>query len=334
MMKIDEIWQRLEKEVKPIGKRILYLRYSPEILSDVYVALTIPEGSRCIAVSISEKSKESLSSLKGYSDLLFNVIENTPGSKAYYFMIILSDLRSKDVFSVLSSDLITSCCELKNEGEVVDIILTRLAKWKGMFEKVWSDGLTPEEQRGLYSEIMLFKLMLENGQRVEYCYSVWNDPPRALHDFSTDTSAIEVKSTVKPSKTSIKISSASQLDTLLVSHLVLYHVVLTYDDANGKSLPELIDEIVRTYFKDSGSISKFIVKLAMLGYHDRHKDKYLNHRMIVSDARFYKVSDDFPRIEGSSLSHGIDQVHYSIKSPLESKWEINETEAIQYIAEK
>jgi len=64
----------------------------------------------------------------------------------------LTNILHEDIFCVLCEDLIASISSETNEKQLVKTILNRFEKWKLLFTKIISQGLTPEEQRGLFGE--------------------------------------------------------------------------------------------------------------------------------------------------------------------------------------
>src|ERR1035437_4715390 len=168
MMKINEIWSELEKDTS-FTKGLLMRRYSGIVLPDIFVALQQPEKLLCIAVSINKDIEIDITSFLKLQEIQEELLNANNNSESQTLLFKLINPLHKDIFSVLCEDLITSVTSETNQRKLVKTILNRFEKWKSLFNKISSNGLCPEEQRGLYGELYFlrkFLLLTSEHQKV------------------------------------------------------------------------------------------------------------------------------------------------------------------------
>ena len=120
-----------------------------------------------IAFSFNEKIKVSTNSFQNFKELYVNQFLDISNLPNKLLVIQLSSITNRDVFAYLCDNLIESIEECGTECEAIRVVVNRLEKWKIMFSKGASDGLSITEQQGLYGELMyLHKLAL----RGEFSY--------------------------------------------------------------------------------------------------------------------------------------------------------------------
>jgi len=150
MTKIDKIWNELEND-KSFSHGLLIRRYSGDVIPNVYVALKAPENFRCVAASISNSIQINLSSFSNLRDINVEIIPDETKPDKNYLIFKLVNYEHKDIFSVLSEDLIFNISSISNESQLYRELLNRFEKWKSLFELARNLGLSPQEQR-VYTE--------------------------------------------------------------------------------------------------------------------------------------------------------------------------------------
>jgi hypothetical protein len=73
---------------------------------------------------------------------------------------------SRDIFATLCENLIQSVIKLNTEQKISRTVVNQLEKWKTLFEKNNSTGLTPAEQQGLYGELHFLQKFLAKQEAV------------------------------------------------------------------------------------------------------------------------------------------------------------------------
>jgi hypothetical protein len=330
MMKINEIWQELEND-RSLSKGLLLRRYSASVLPEVYVAFRQPEKLRCIALRLQSGSMINYTSYADLKDINLELIPDEKDNLRHYLLILLSSQQYEDVFSTLCEDLINGISNITGDEKIVKELLNRLEKWKSLFDKAALQGLSPEEQRGLFGELYFLRKWAIQTSDLQKCIQAWLGPERSLRDFQLNDWAIEVKTTHGNNHQKVHISSERQLDTTNLNALLLYHLSLESQQQSGENLNELIDSIIDLLNGNIAVQTQFKAKLLQGGYFIHHRTLYVNTGYHIRQESFYEVRDLFPRIEERDIRKGVGEVKYSIILSSYSDYIINESSAIALI---
>ncbi|QTY25965.1 PD-(D/E)XK motif protein [Flavobacterium sp. CS20] len=223
------------------------------------------------------------------------------------------NLHHRDIFTVLCEDLIANVKEETNQKKLVKEILNRFEKWKSLFNKIRPDGLNGEEQRGLYGELyFLRKLLSTNNFDYSEVIDSWGGSEKKVQDFQSKKWAVEVKTSHGKNHQKVHISNERQLDSSNLEDLFLYHISLEVMQKSGESLNDIIDEIRLFLQANIIAFNQFNNKLVQAGYFSFQKDFYENIGYNIRQDTFYKVVNDFPRIQESDIMNGVGDVKYSI----------------------
>lgn len=310
-MKIKQIWEALEND-KSFNQGLLIRRYSGAVLPDVFIALQQPEKLLCIAASISSNVEINISSFANLQEIQVNILPdiNQKGKNTLLFKLINN--QHKDIFAVLSEDLISSISEETNEKKLVSALLNRFEKWKSLFNKFALQGLTPDEQRGLFGELFFLRKYLQHKSDFQNVLNTWVGASKEIRDFQFNDWALEVKTTIGNNHQKIHISSERQLDSTHLETLFLYHLSLEKTQESGESLPQIILSIQEILQGDTISINRFRAKLYEVGYFEQQENLYSSIGYHVRQGNYYKVEGDFPRLQENELRNGVGDVKYSI----------------------
>lgn len=310
-MKINQIWEELEND-NSFTHGLLLRRYSGAILPDVFIALTLPEKFHCIAASISNSVILNLSTFSNLRDISVDLIhdETKPGKNILLFKLL--DNQHRDIFSVLCEDLISSISSFTNETQLIKELLNRFEKWKSLFDRAAAQGLSAEEQRGLFGELFFLRQFLQANSDFINVINAWVGCEKQIRDFQFLNWSIEVKTTYGNNHQKVHISSERQLDSTNLENLFLYHISLEERQQSGETLNELVNSIFNILTSDFISLNRFKNKLLNAGYFDQHKNLYEHHGYFIRQNVFYKVENEFPRIEEADIRNGVGDVKYSI----------------------
>lgn len=311
MMKINEIWKELESD-SSVDHGLLLRRYSKEIILDVYVAIHVPQKSLCVAFSFLNSTEIKFDAYNNLSEIQIEVIPDRHNQEKKYLIIKLLKNHHRDIFAVLCEDLLASSVNFKEEEKLVKSVLNRFEKWKSLFDRMVSQGLTPEEQRGLYGELLLLKkLLMHNFDKVKTLDS-WVGPSGEIRDFQYLDWAVEVKTSSGNNHQKVQISSERQLDIRHLKTLFLYHISLEKSNEGGETLISIIESISKILRDNYLALNKFFAKLYEYGCFEIHYENYLKTGYHIRKDNFYLVDENFPRIEESDLRIGVGDVNYSI----------------------
>lgn len=330
MKKIIEIWNDQETDSE-LSCNLLLRRYSPNVLPDVFVAFRKSEMQRGLALRVKIEFVKFLSHNTDLEVIKLDFMPDESDLSKSLLLILLLSNQHIDVFAALCEDLIADISSIKNEDLLVKELLNRLEKWKALFSKASLDGMTADEQRGLYGELYFLKIWLRASDDTQKCIQSWVGPQGAIRDFQLLDWALEVKTTHGNNHQKIQISSERQLDTSNLNQLFLFHLSLEEQQKNGETLNALIDEIFDMLNSDVASQTQFRIMISRVGYFNHHRNLYDKKGYIIRQAAYYLVKDEFPRIEESEVRKGVGDVKYSIILSENTDYKIKEDSVIEII---
>lgn len=311
MTRIESIWTELEND-RSFSHGLLLRRYSGSVIPDVYIALKSPEQFRCIAASISNSISINLASLSNLKDISVELIQDDKRHGCNILLLKLISNQHRDIFSVLCEDLMTSISSVKNETQLVQELLNRFEKWKSLFDRAATQGLSVEEQRGLFGEVYFLRKFLANNNSFLEVVNSWVGPEKQIRDFQSGSWSVEVKTTHGNNHQKILVSSERQLDTSNIESLFLNHVSLDSRQMSGETLNQIIESVLVLLEHDFASLSRFKNKLLTAGYFDQQKNYYEHTGYFIRQDVTYLVGNSFPRIEEVDIRDGVGDVKYSI----------------------
>jgi len=307
---ILELWKKLEEE-KSVG--IVKRLYASDICFNIYATFQYPERYYGIAFTFSNDIRIYTSSFDNLRELKVILVNDTTFVNSQLLIIQLLNQHNRDIFSSLCESLIQSVIKLNSEKKIIKTVINQLERWKTLFDKNNSSGLTIAEQQGLYGELHLLQKFLTNPDIPSYkALHNWVGVNRALRDFQGDNWAIEVKTTSTNNPQEVCINGERQLDETLLKNLYLFHLSVEVSNGNGNTLCEKIARIRTMLEDDIPAFSLFNAKLFEVGYLDKHKQLYRNRCYQIRNENYYKVENNFPRIKENELRNGISDVKYSI----------------------
>lgn len=311
MTKIEKIWNELANDHSAKTGLILR-RYSGTVLPDIYVALQNPEKLLAICTSIDNSIDVNIASFSNLQEVQVELFPSPNESNKNLLVFKLLNFQHKDIFTILSEDLIISISEEINQKKLVQRILNRFEKWKSLFSKTLGQGLTAEEQIGLYGELYFLRRLLSKKNNSLACIHSWLGPESENRDFQNGNWAIEVKTTHTNNHQKVRINNERQLDTKNLQNLFLYHISLEKRKKYGETLNEIVNSINSLLQSNIVSQNRFKSKLFEVGYFPKHQYLYEDIGYFIRQDLFYKVKNDFPRIEEDELRDGVGDVKYSI----------------------
>jgi hypothetical protein len=311
MMKINSIWDELEKDGS-FSQGLLLRRYSPLVVQDAYVALRQPQKIRCIAISINKDHPIDISGYSNLKDIQLELMPNDQNRSKKLLLILLVNKQHQDVFGSLCEDLMTGIAHLSDEGKFIHELLNRFQKWKLLFEKAFIQGLSLEEQRGIYGELFFLRKWLQRSENMHRAVHAWRGPEKDIRDFQISDWGVEIKTTHGNNHQRIHISSERQLDTSTLDHLFLLHISIDQQQQNGETLNQIVDSVDKFLSGDLLAQSLFRSKLLLTGYFNTHRHLYDVYGFKIRQETCYEVKDDFPRIEEKDVPRGVGDVQYSI----------------------
>ena len=307
---ISSLWEIMSQE-KSVGlvKRLLP-NNSP---LKVFATYKHPENICGIAFSCDSKLKLSVDSFYNLKELSVQLFLDTSYQPNRLLTIQLFSDANTDIFAYLCGNLVETIERCDTEAKAIKLVLNRLEKWKTMFSKGVSDGLSITEQQGLYGELMyLHKLVLRGIFSYIDTLKIWVGADKAMRDFQGKDWAVEAKTISINNADQITINGERQLDETLLDKLYLYHLSVEVSRMNGQTLNEKVDELRSLFSDDKVALNIFNAKLMEAGYFDYHRELYRERCYKIRKESIYVIDDSFPRIKESELRDGVSNTVYSI----------------------
>jgi hypothetical protein len=221
----------------------------------------------------------------------------------------LLNMDMQDLFTVLCKNLTDLVEDLPAGMNLFDAVIIRVQRWQRLLDGGRPNTLTDSERRGLAGELLLLEQVFI-PQYSSLAITSWFGPTGNPQDFVFETGRVECKSYMEFPFTEVKISSLDQLDdSYSPLTLALNHLVEADGHGTGVTLNELVSMVERLLLTERERM-EFNSKLLSAGY--EYNDAYESFRYTRHVTRYYKVCDDFPRLNQSNVNPHIAKVTYSI----------------------
>lgn len=244
------------------------------------------------------------------------------GDKGQQHLILALEKQvNRDLFEGLCRTLASSLEHATDSASSLAVSLAHIRRWK-TFLSGRSQHLSTEEVRGLFAEIVLLTDLVDRHMSSSAAVEAWLGPERSHQDFIFGNTAIEVKSLSGVERSSIRISSEDQLESLNDAlFLRVYRLSSLADAVGARSLNEIVTAF-QARIVEADAVEAFDRKLVAYGY--APLPEYDVPRFVVSDVRNYRVGDGFPRLMRSQLPIGIANVAYDIRLETIAQYECGE----------
>ncbi len=311
MERIKQIWTQLEADCKKMAG-LYKVRYSEENICDVFLGMKNPELFRLLIIRVPFLIGKEFNFHYEFRGLKFEKIYDPDNSDFLLLNLILVDKVLQDIFDTLISDIIESIIREKDIKVILKNFTNRLIKWQSLFERFNQQGLTPEEQRGLYGELFFLRKFLQQNADFISIINSWVGIEKQIRDFQYGSWSLEVKTTHGNNHQKIHVSNERQLDISNLDHLFLYHLSLETRQYSGETLNEIVVSVSDILSVNYIALLQFKSKLIEVGFFDHHKNNYSYTGYFIRQEDFYKVEKEFPRIEEKDIRKGVGDVKYTI----------------------
>ena len=242
--------------------------------------------------------------------------------------IVLRDDSHSDIFTALVGDLLSALALSDRPGTSGKLLLARLEDWRRLLATVGAQGLTVEQQRGLFGELSVLSdlLLPEVGAAAVLA---WTGPDRQLQDFQFPHGAIEVKTASGNSAEIVRIANERQLDDHAAGQLFLITLALDVRrEGPSITLPDLVTDL-RGKMRPLGIAAEFEQRLNMAGYLETQAHLYSDRRYAVRQRLVHAVGGKFPRITERDIPDGLSDVSYTLDLHAASGFRTSELEMIR-----
>ncbi len=216
----------------------------------------------------------------------------------------------RDLFEGLCRTLASSLERATDSASSLAVALAHIRRWK-TFLSGRSQHLSAEEVRGLFAELTFLLELIEQHDSTTTAVEAWLGPERSHQDFIFGNTAVEIKSLSGTERSTVRISSEDQLESLNDElFLRIYRLSSLPDVTRAQSLNEIV-AAAQTRLAEAEAVEALDRKLVARGY--APLPDYDGPRFVVSDVHSYCVIDGFPRLMRSQLPTGISRVAYDIR---------------------
>jgi len=224
--------------------------------------------------------------------------------------ILLTDNQLEDIFTAFLDNLIDEIRDCADNFRALPVIGKVILKWKKLFDHAAFAGLTPEQQKGLFGELLLMDELLQLGYPATDIVDAWTGPAFSDQDYDFGRVRVEVKMTTAKNPV-LAITSERQLQD--IPDTSLYLILYTADISRGAglSLPELVARI-RSILPAGSLTELYVDKLTSAGYYHVDEEFYMQ-TYIITRQRIFMVTDGFPRIQTEDLPSGVRDVAFKIE---------------------
>ncbi|GGF35539.1 hypothetical protein GCM10011321_28280 [Youhaiella tibetensis] len=227
-------------------------------------------------------------------------------------VLTLEEQIDRDLFGGLCSTLIAALGNASDAPTSLAVALAHIRRWKTFLSGRAAHHLTPEQVRGLFAELVFLEEMLDRGGTAPAAVQAWLGPEMSHQDFIFGNTAVEIKSLSGTERSTVRISSEDQLESLNDNLFLRVYRLSDLPDAAGAR--SLNDQVVRIQARLAApeQIESFDRKLVLHRY--APLPEYDAPLLVVSAVRTFRVAgDNFPRLARSGLPEGVARVAYDIR---------------------
>lgn len=317
-----------ERELTPISRVVWSRLARKELLDEEIVAIPATQdsqgrllaavdalGRRHLIVRL-EPSEPALEDSRSRGlEIATRSMSPVGGEDGRYLDIICLEVAGHEVFDALGGEF---AAVLAVGVEAPATAARRLVgKWRRFWHAPNEEGLTREEQIGLFAELWFLAYWLIPALGLGKAVGAWRGPHRARHDFELASASIEAKATTSRSFRRHDINGIEQLMPPDNGRLFLFSMRLAEERGGANSLAGVVGKVRELTAPDDETTRTLETALVAA----RITEKLLENdslRIRVIDERLYRVEGDFPRLVpgafvGSALPAGTGDVAYSIE---------------------
>jgi Putative PD-(D/E)XK family member, (DUF4420) len=241
----------------------------------------------------------------------FRVERIAPGLPGNWLSLVRQEEGGIELFSRMATDVVATLAgsAAASHQRQLQLFIGRVRAWQQFMSRK-AGALDPEAELGLTGELVCLKRLIEAGIDVHAAVEAWRGPFDGLQDFEIGSGAIEVKSTLSHDGFPATIMSLEQLDDSKRQPLFLFGCRFALA-ADGLTLCDRINALRLLLESDPAAAARFENALLLAGFIDAHAEHY-TRRLTVSDSRFIRVNESFPRLVAASVPAAIRRVRYEM----------------------
>ena len=326
MTQLESAWEALLGEPRQ-GEGWVVRRINTEAPVPLLAAVQQPGGRIALHVEVAAESIASTADYPSANGFEIFPEPVRPGPRGTVRLCLVhAGSRGVELFRFLAHDIALAVSRTDHALNVASAIVDRLRVWQGFFRRD-TEGLTLEEQEGLFGELLFLETLLEAGVGPDSAIAAWQGPVGAPRDFCFPACHIEVKAGT--SRDGFFVSSLVQLDCDGPDVLILAYTELEEVPA-GLSLPDIVSRIGNSLRTTSPrAVGAFNDRLLQSGYLAAQSGGYSLRRWRVVRRFCFRVAEGFPRIRRAELPFGVEEVRYRVALAACLPFQMPELDAIE-----
>jgi hypothetical protein len=308
---IRQAWEELEKTF-PSGTGIYqrtYRRLDLEKETGVRLGCASPGVVWELLVEAGSSGEVFSVEFPRWKGMDFEILSlDVPKEGTRHIRLSLEQRENRDIFVTVCADLVRGLDGCRTNDSRRREIADFLTRWSSFFERHGLEGLSSEEQRGLYGELWWLRKMVRAGIDPMIAVTSWKGCERSYQDFETAGRAVEVKTTMMKEPRKVQINNERQLDSRGLHSLHLFVLTITRAPVGGETLLDLVQSL-RDSLSKRPAAHVFENSLNKAGYLEIHTHLY---RTVYSSIKeeLFQVTEGFPRI--TDVPQGLGDLHYTV----------------------
>lgn len=321
MNNLKEIWAN---QIASSGLGVVKKKIDSLTQFNCYVGTILASKAKLFSIELPVGFNVSQNYLKRFTGVEIQVLPSNE------LIIILQENELSDIFTMFIEDIINSISTVSTIDNALLKISQSVSYWKRLFGKFTGGLLTPQQQRGLYGELLILEFLLKQIDNQVSVLKAWQAPAGTNQDFYFNTIAIEVK-TSKSNNPTIKIANEFQLDSSLFNNLFIAFIRLSEIQGGEDTLLHKINDIRSILQTFPLLIDDFNLKLSHLGISKDLENEYDKTSYKIRNIKYYQVTDDFPRIISTMVDKAVSHISYEISPNECSDFEISSDTVIKEV---
>ncbi len=305
----ESLWTSMRSEASGTKGGILRRRLTAARDDGLFLGLDLVKGQRLFIVELAPHIQFKPRNIPNWREIQVELATDAESPDAILVKIALISERFTDVFTAFTNDLYKTLLPIGKRPDVPYVLSERFEKWHRFFMTHSSEGLSHEEQLGLFGELWFMLHHILGRIPKLAAVKCWKGPEEKVHDFELPGGSVEVKTAGSKEPRAFRISSEHQLDTAGIPSLHLYVLSIETRGSGGKTLPELVSELRAEFEVEQAGFDLFRQKLMEAGYLDIHAAEYTAQYEAVEEFLF-RVENGFPSIV--EVPEGVSEVKYKI----------------------
>ncbi|QNA87466.1 PD-(D/E)XK motif protein [Massilia sp. Dwa41.01b] len=272
-------------------------------------ARRFPENSEALIIGFSSVALPAPSMLPAAAG--FRVERASVGLPGEWLALVRQEEGGIELFSRMVTDVVAAIAANAESSHQrkMQIFLGRIRAWQHFMSRS-SGALSAEAELGLSGELVCLERLVSAGLDLHAAVEGWRGPLNGLQDFEVGSGAIEVKSTLAHDGFPVTIMSLAQLDDSVRQPLFLFGCRFALA-ADGLSLAAKVAALRSVLESDPAAAALFENALLHAGFVDAHAEHY-TRCLTVSEGRFLRVDESFPRLVAANVPAAIRHARYEI----------------------